>query len=383
MNRTTCQFTGAVLLILIATLPGCGESDRPDPRPPEATRKWAEAAVSGDRSRMAELIEERGIDLETVIPIEEDEDSHLREFATALLLAASAGNLECAKYLLDQGADVQAVDGKGEAALSLASRDNDVPMIEILMSSGADIEALDAYGHTALSKAARGGHLDAVVALLKAGADPNVRDRDGVYPIMWAILRGYSEMMDLLIDNGAEVAQTDVHGDEALFVWACGHANDVDSIRRLVKEGIDPNLQSPDGFTGLMRAAFQDRPDLTQYLLDLGADPNVRSVGERRSGWTALYYGLTCPAAVEIVGKLLAAGADVSVQDNEGRSPLVVAAARAVDADVLLLLIAAGASLDEQNSRGQSVLEILQNRGSIGESILSRIQAEQQGDEGE
>ena len=67
------------------------------------------------------------------------------------------------------------------------------------------------------------GSLQQIVDAIKNGAKVNTRDKDGMTPLMWAI-RGNSDpdVLQTLIDNGANVDTTDRHGRRAL-----DHANDV------------------------------------------------------------------------------------------------------------------------------------------------------------
>ena len=65
---------------------------------------------------------------------------------TALHFAAEKGHLQCCEYLLEAGADVDAVDNLGRTPLHLASMNQFVVVALLLLSRGADKEAKTASG---------------------------------------------------------------------------------------------------------------------------------------------------------------------------------------------------------------------------------------------
>ena len=82
-----------------------------------------------------------------------------------LLLAAREGRFDAVRYLLDQGADVNARDERGRSALTEATFYGNTPVIKELMLRGADVNAVSDEG-TALDIALNTKH-DAIVELLK------------------------------------------------------------------------------------------------------------------------------------------------------------------------------------------------------------------------
>lgn len=112
---------------------------------------------------------------------------------------------------------------------------------------------------------------------------------------------------------------------------------DVESIRALLSNGANPNLQNDDGGTALMYAA--DDRDKTKLLLDGGANPNLRS-GEGR---TALLIAVGIVGNHGTVQLLLDRGADLKVRTSEGRDVLSLAVGPG-SAPVLKLLLERGAA---------------------------------------
>jgi len=86
-----------------------------------------------------------------------------------LLLAASEGRLDAVRYLLDQGADVNARDERGRSALTEAAFNGNASVIKELILRGADLNALSNEG-TALDIATKTKHAEAIELLEHYGA---------------------------------------------------------------------------------------------------------------------------------------------------------------------------------------------------------------------
>lgn len=86
-----------------------------------------------------------------------------------LLLAAGEGRLAAVRYLLDQGADVNARDERGRSALTEAAFNGNASVIKELILRGADLNALSDEG-TALDIAINTNHAEAVELLKHYGA---------------------------------------------------------------------------------------------------------------------------------------------------------------------------------------------------------------------
>jgi hypothetical protein len=95
-------------------------------------------------------------------------------------------------------------------------------------------------------------------------------------------------------------------------------------VRLLLTNGADVTLQSTGGTTALMEAAFKGHTEIVRLLLTNGAaDVNTKD----DKGWTALmeaaFYG-----DAGIVRRLLAKGADPKLKNRDGRTALQIARGR-------------------------------------------------------
>ena len=119
-----------------------------------------DAALAGDLATMGELIA-RKADLEEI-----------GDLGTPLHAAATKGNMEICRLLLDSGAEVDAVEEpSGKRPLHAASALGKAEVAKMLVERGADTEARDAKGRTPLLLAAIAGDPATVKVLIDAGAD--------------------------------------------------------------------------------------------------------------------------------------------------------------------------------------------------------------------
>jgi hypothetical protein len=144
----------------------------------------------------------------------------------------------------------------------------------------------------------------------------------------------------LLIERGADVNARDAIRDTPyLFAGSRGR---LEILRLTLAAGADLTSTNRFGSTPLMAASYRGHPDNVRELLRAGVD--VDHVN--RLGWTALLEAIALgdgsAVHVEIIGLLVAAGADVDLPDAQGVTPLALAERRG-QADVAAVLRRAGA----------------------------------------
>lgn len=162
-----------------------------------------------------------------------------------------------------------------------------------LIGIGTDLEVRDARGRTALMVATHRNHIEVARILIGAGADVNARDSIGDSPFLYAGAEGRIEILRLALAHGADLASTNRYGGTAL-IPACHHGH-VEAVYILLK---------------------------TKIAID-----HVNNLG-----WTALLEAVVLgdggPTYVEIVDALIHAGANATIADREGVTPLMHARRR-------------------------------------------------------
>ena len=154
----------------------------------------AEAAAAGQLERVRELLDEE--------PSTVDEPGG--DGFTPLTLAATYGQTEVARALLDAGADpsTPAQNPTRTAPIHGASghihAKTALELVELLIERGANVNAEQAGGFTALHRAAGRGHAAVVKRLLDAGADRDTESDLGGTARELAEERGHVPVMALL-----------------------------------------------------------------------------------------------------------------------------------------------------------------------------------------
>jgi hypothetical protein len=129
-----------------------------------------------------------------------------------------------------------------------------------------------------LWKAAASGNLAKVKERLAAGDDIEWRHKDtGKTALLGAVTYRHTEIIQYLLDNGADVNATDTDGNDSL-AWAVITRN-----RKLARFFLG-KVANPDFRNLLVRAAYTGDLDMVKLLLESGADPGQRN----KRGETAL-----------------------------------------------------------------------------------------------
>lgn len=150
-------------------------------------------------------------ELEKYVPSRIHPDSRIsdeKNHCHSLLMAAAAhGSTDCAKYLLEHGANPNLKNFNGFTALHWAAFTGRTEVVPQLLDSGADIEARIADGKTAVHIAAFRGQRGFLDFLIKRGADINAVDADGNNAIWFAALANQQATVEFLLRKGIETDQ--------------------------------------------------------------------------------------------------------------------------------------------------------------------------------
>ncbi len=114
-----------------------------------------------------------------------------------------------------------------------AAKDGDLVEVERLPEAGIDVNYhCDKHDGTALIWAAINGHTEIVEILLNFGADGNKQMTFGFTALMDAAENGHTEVVELLIDEGAKVNLKDNKGRTALMLASQeGHTEIVELLK--------------------------------------------------------------------------------------------------------------------------------------------------------
>jgi ankyrin repeat protein len=293
-------------------------------------------------------------------------------------MAIDRGHLDIVQCLLS--ANVNPHSGSiSTTALGLAAERGEVEIIQMLLPRGVDVNApVGQDGWTALLSAIKNGHRAVVQLLVTAGANVNVWSR-GETPILLAAKCEDREIYNYLypLVNTAIRLCADRDGEQLLqstrkrriraqnrpvekFIEMATIGN-IDEVNRAIEIGIEIDEIGAKGHTALMAAAYYGHRSLVNILLAAGADPNLLSDDDGfATGMTALMLAAGSFFASNrqhVAQLLIAGGADVNQRGAGGKTAIFHAAlAGSGYTDCVEVLIAAGANLDLQDDRGHTVL---------------------------
>lgn len=138
---------------------------------------------------------------------------------------------------------------RSSAVLALATKANFVDIVRLLVKANVDINYQDEQGDTALHVAARFGHLECARLLLE-GSDIQKADTElcektyGWTPLFIACVDGHLPIVELLIENGADLERVDTSGWNAKEHAALrGH---IAIAQRLASVMPDPDVDGGD-----------------------------------------------------------------------------------------------------------------------------------------
>lgn len=159
----------------------------------------------------------------------------------ALVRAVEAGATDKVKALIEQGADVNAVDMIGRTPFHSAAFYSRPEIATLLLASSAKVNAPDMYGLTPLHAAVLSGSKPVADLLLAKGADVNAMTTAGVTPLHLVAAIGQTPLAGLLLQHGADVNLKDEDGHGALYFATVNKHQEVQEI--LKKAGAKPEAQ--------------------------------------------------------------------------------------------------------------------------------------------
>lgn len=336
----------------------------------------------------------------------------------ALFLSASRGDLAKVSSLMDAGADIRVKDFRGRTLLHAAvgsipgkfpdinqfhSCQNKVTILRRFLESGLDASAIDHQGNTALMELAKAdwntlnlplgerenmARLKAIEILLSAGAPPLHRNLNGQ-----TCLHVSASNVDRMLKHGQctpnivgknlpllaylkldiDIHDKDKNGDTALHAAASVKRTSGSlaeyHILPLIKAGADIRTKNNNSKIPLHLAAEAGQCGSVEILIHA-----MRSCLELNqkdsSGKTALHYAV-CAGRLASVRSLIEAGANYAVTDDDGKTPLHLAAEYASDnssatrppethqtIEIIASLLEAGADADVRDNNRMTPLEI-------------------------
>ncbi len=190
---------------------------------------------------------------------------------------------------------------------------------------------------------------------LKAGyVNTEFKNRDGTLkeetetPLFTAITTGNLNIVDLLLDKGANKEAKNVKGETPLFAAIRSKQHEI--VKLLLDKGADSEAKNPNDETPIFAAICLNQKEIVTLLLDKGANKEARN----SRGETPLFYSIFChnylnPEKINpnyYFDLLVSKGANVNAKADNNYTPLTYAAVYNYN-DLIKKLLFHGASIED------------------------------------
>ena len=286
----------------------------------------------------------------------------------ALIMACMEGDLEFVQTLVEAGININGIGTEGFTPLMVAASNQESKIVKYLIEQGADVNATT-NGWNALIEAADEGSLKSMKFLLEAGADVNYFWTPGSpTAITMAASENYLECLELLIEYGADINGV---GSSMPPLHIAAEEGNLKIIDYLITRNVDIHKKDLFGRTALMYAAEEGNTRSFERLMNAGANIDTKDnegYTAKDFAWEEGEHGIfkaynnldnidihqaTREGLIEIVEEMVEQGYNVNAQDDDGRTPLHIAAALNHNID-MRVLIGLGADINAQDKQGRT-----------------------------
>jgi serine/threonine-protein phosphatase 6 regulatory ankyrin repeat subunit B len=233
--------------------------------------------------------------------------------------AAQSGHLTIVKLLFISGADVNIQNSDHKTALDVARDDGRLDVERLLVKWMGGVDSQDCLNLILFDPLSEDAFPNAEQSSAGQGDDTNVTD--GRISLHTASAEGDLEIMQSLLDGGANVDDRDAFHRTALLVASGDGKFEVAQL--LVRYEADVNSTDGVGWTPLHAASRDGHFDIVHLLLDHGTDVNAKKVDR----WTALHLA-SYFNFFDIAKALVERGANAHERNDEGRTPFQLAEMR-------------------------------------------------------
>ncbi len=278
-------------------------------------------SISAEELPLMAAVQQGDIDsIRSLLRTKADVNSARADGTSALAWAAYKSDERAVDLLLRSGADPDAANDYGVTPLYLACRNGDTEIVRLLVDAGADPNLAKQTGETPLMTCTNTGDAESVKLLIDKGANINATENHQEQTaLMWAAAEKHPSVTKVLVENGANVHLKSkiipepepyiIEIEPGTSIWGSNYPptirfkevsggftalyfaaqqGDVESARILIDAGAYVNEAHPEHGSPLVVAMASGREAMARFLLEAGADPNIKDAW----GLSPLHYAL-------------------------------------------------------------------------------------------
>ena len=269
---------------------------------------------------------------------------------SAVHSASKNGHTEAVRILLEHGADVSKVYFSVGSPLTTAARNGHLEIVQMLLKNGGGLNKGGISGWISLHHVVAGGHLDVVECLLQKGG--NILAKTNLEGKSVLHMATHLEMARLLVEQGADIHARGYDRSCTPLHVAAGLGQS-DIVDYLLNQGADINKPNCYGKTALNYAFEAGHATTAKILIDRGCDFEVKNEGNcnRR-----LLESVTTQGFTGVVQLFLERGLSVDTVVRDGKTLLGVAD-EAGQCDMVTFLVDQGDKINDAHEEIKAAVE--------------------------
>ena len=276
-----------------------------------------------------------------------------RAFDAVVIAINSDAPNACIKFLLEQeGNSVKKLTHDNRIYLHWAASKGNVEIVEYLLKKGSDINIEDSQGNFPITAAANAGVSNTAVydAFFKAGTDPKKKYANGSNLLLMTI--PFDKNLTLatyFTTKGMSLKDTDNDGNTAFNYIA--RTGNIAFLKSLLEKG----AKYTDNALLLAAQGSRRESNTIETYKYLVEEVKIKANATNKDGQNVLHFLANRPNQTEIINYFISKGVDVNKVDNDGNTPLIIAASGR-DAGIVSLLLPISKNINNQNKKGESAL---------------------------
>ena len=266
--------------------------------------------------------------------------------------AIEAGKNDIARYLIEQGADINLKDKENDSPLHYVAIVGNLEIAKLLLARDVtSVNEGDNHQMTPLHLACERGHLDIITLLLDSGADIDARDRLGRNALMCACASRSMAVVETLIQRGADINFRVMYNNKEYTVLTLAALY---GFKDFVDYLIEKEVYLPESIRALtlQYAVQRDYLNLYEYVQKMGLN-----ISADRDRYQDLLYMASAAGSKRIIESLIGNGYDITGADRNGWTPLHHAAS-AGKIEMMEYFIGKGLNKNARSKRGETAYNV-------------------------